>query len=132
MEADYERRYNLILGEWSAIRIGKENAAKIMDMKRYMFGQFLMRVPIFKEERFPYEPAFTSSSMPLLRRHESSSSFRKHGRDGGDDDNDATAARHHNDINIVRHINGQHLSGDMVPFREKNNCDDDHDSIRSL
>jgi hypothetical protein len=131
MEADYERRYNLILGEWSAVRIRKENAAKIMDMKRYMFGQFLMRVPIFKEERFPYEPAITSSSMPLLRRRESSS-FREHGMDGGgddDDDDDKTAARYHNDINIVRHINGQHLSGDMVPFREKNNGDDDHDSM---
>ena len=131
MEADYERRYNLILGEWSATRIRKENAAKIMDMKRYMFGQFLMRVPIFKEERFPYEPAFTSSSMPLLRRRESSSSssFRRHGKDGGNEDNDETSARHYNDINIVRHINGQHLSGDMVPFREKNNYDDEHDSM---
>jgi len=130
MEADYERRYNLVLGEWSMIRIRKENAAKMKDMKRYMFGQFLMRVPVFKEERFPYEPAYSSSSTPFNESSRSPSASASvpspHKEDDDNDVNKAQAAAHRapHDVNIVRYINGQHLSGDMVPFREKNKCHD--------
>ena len=58
--------------------------------------QYLLRVPIFKEERFPYEPAISSSSIPYEPKH---------------------------NINIVRHMGGQRLYGDMVMYRESS-CDD--------
>ena len=92
-----------------------------------------MRVPIFKEERFPYEPAYSSSSTPFNKSSLSASAsvLSPHKEeDKEDDDNDvnkAPAASHRapHDVNIVKYINGQHLSGDMVPFREKNKCHND-------
>ena len=60
--------------------------------------QYLLRVPIFKEERFPYEPAISSSSVPYDAKH-------------------STLPK------IVKRMKGQRLWGDMVPCREKN-CDD--------
>lgn len=94
-----------------------------------------MRVPIFKEERFPYEPSYSSSSTPLNEPSLSplpSSSPQKEEEEHDEEENDdgkAQAAAHRapHDVNIIRYINGQHLSGDMVPFREKNKCDNDDD-----
>mmetsp|Transcript_22732 Transcript_22732/g.26299 ORF Transcript_22732/g.26299 Transcript_22732/m.26299 type:complete len:90 (+) Transcript_22732:162-431(+) len=89
-----------------------------------------MRVPVFKEERFPYEPAYSSSSTPFnassLSPSASASVPSPHKEDDDNDVNKAQAAAHRapHDVNIVRYINGQHLSGDMVPFREKNKCHD--------
>jgi hypothetical protein len=39
IEADYQRRYNLLLGESYIRKLLKERAMKLMDMQRYMFGE---------------------------------------------------------------------------------------------
>ena len=43
MEADYQRRYNLLLGETHLRKLLKENALKLMDMQKYMFGEVCRR-----------------------------------------------------------------------------------------
>jgi len=89
-----ENMYNRILGqdEWNAVC--RENALKNKDMKRYMFGKCSMRVPIFQEERFPCEPAISSSSVPYNINPRP--------------------------VHVARHIHGQQLKGDMIPYRNYN------------
>eukprot|EP00536_Pseudo-nitzschia_multiseries_P008187 jgi/Psemu1/197457/e_gw1.204.74.1 len=100
LEVDYKQRYNLLLwSEWNSNRIYRENAMKMKDMKRYMFGKYLMRVPILKEERFPSVPAISSSSVP----------YNAHPRP----------------VNVVRRIHGQRLWGDMVPYRAYNRAENE-------
>mmetsp|Transcript_30267 Transcript_30267/g.71318 ORF Transcript_30267/g.71318 Transcript_30267/m.71318 type:complete len:91 (-) Transcript_30267:12-284(-) len=60
-------------------------------------SKYLMRVPIWKEERFPFEPAISSSSVP----------YNAHPRP----------------VKIVTRIHGQRLWGDMVPQREHNSIE---------
>ena len=52
--------------------------------------QYLVRVPIFKEERFPTVFLSSSKAEPYDKKNAPP-------------------------VNIVRHVNGQFLSGDMVP-----------------
>lgn len=68
---------------------------KLRDMERYMFGQFVARFPIFKEERFHSIPLSGGSAVPIL--------------------DPSTLPP----VNIVRRINGQRLQGEMIPKREK-------------
>jgi hypothetical protein len=39
MEADYQRRYNLLLGETFLRKLEKEHRMKLRDMQKYMFGE---------------------------------------------------------------------------------------------
>jgi hypothetical protein len=61
--------------------------------------QHLVRVPIFKEERYRAIPLSGGSAEPYKQ-------------------SDAPP------INIVRHIDGQFLSGDMVPRRENSRAEE--------
>ena len=76
----------------------------IPDVSFFFLLQYLMRVPILKEEHFPSEPAISSSSAP-------------YNASNADDPQPA--------VHIVNHIHGQRLWGDMVPYREYNNEDED-------
>lgn len=101
---EYEKLYRLLLGdEPSAARIHRENAIKLMDTKRYMFGQYLARVPILKEERHPSDAALSSSSIPYNTNPRP--------------------------VNIVKRIHGQQLWGDMVPYQEYNDDDKGNENI---
>ena len=94
VEADYKKRYDSILGESKIIRLLKENSMKMRDMEKYMFGQYVARFPIFKEERFRSIPLSGGSAVPIL--------------------DPSTLPP----VNIVRRINGQRLQGEMIPKRE--------------
>jgi len=72
----------------------RENTLKYKDMKRYMFGKYSTRIPIFQEERFPFEPAVSSSSVPYNTNPRP--------------------------VQITSRIHGQLLKGDMVPSRNYN------------
>jgi hypothetical protein len=99
------------MGESYIQKLLKEYTLKMHDMERYMFGKHLARVPIFKEERF--------SSIPLAGGHCEPY-----------DPKDAPP------VHITRRVNGQSLSGDMIPTRqniyknddEKDEDDNDHDN----
>jgi len=94
IEADYKKRYALILGESRLRRLQTEHSMKLHDMEKYMFGQYMMRVPIFKEKRFISIPLAGGSAVPY---------------------NPKTAPP----VNIVKRINGQLLQGEMIPKRGK-------------
>lgn len=93
MEAEMQSRYDFIMGESRIRRLHKEKRMKIRDMEKYLFGQYGVRVPIFKEERF--------ASIPLAG--------------GFAEPYDPTS---HPPPNIVRRINGQVLTGNMIMQRE--------------
>ncbi|KAG7350731.1 C2 domain containing protein [Nitzschia inconspicua] len=93
LEAEYQRRYNLVLGETYLRKLLKEHTMKLKDMQRYMFGQHLIRVPVFKEERYHSIPLAGGSAEPYDKSKSPP-------------------------INIVKHVDGQYLSGDMIPKRE--------------
>lgn len=129
LEEDYQRRYNLVLGETYLRKLQKERTMKLQDMTKYMFGevslfddhlighflvlsttstvmvrphlpfiQYLMRVPVYKEQRFHSIPLSGGSVEPY----------------------DASNAP---PINIVKHVDGQFLSGEMVPKRENSQAE---------
>jgi hypothetical protein len=45
-------------------RIIREDAAKMRDMKKFMFGKFAMKIPLLKEDRYRDRPLPQSSAMP--------------------------------------------------------------------
>jgi hypothetical protein len=137
-EAEFQRRYDLLLGQSYIRRLMNERNEKLRDFNRYMFGKvcspnemsvcsaqiwvsflitlapfsikYLARVPIFKEERYPTVFLASSSAVPYDRMKALP-------------------------INIVRHINGQSLSGDMVPtterfYKQPNDEDSDKETKR--
>lgn len=92
-QAEYKKRYDLIMGESKLIRLLKEYQIKIRDMERYLFGQYAVRVPIFKEERFGAIPLAGGFAVPY----------------------DVAAGA---EPKIVKRINGQVLTGEMIPTRQ--------------
>jgi hypothetical protein len=126
MEAVYQRRYNLVLGETYLRKLLKERSMKLQDMQKYMFGevsslqsseevrlikrtlkfffdfvfQYLIRVPIFKEQRYHSIPLSGGWAEPY-------------------DESNAPP------VNIVQHVDGQYLSGDMVPKRENSRAEEE-------
>eukprot|EP00934_Nitzschia_sp_Nitz4_P000987 Nitzschia sp. Nitz4//scaffold248_size28759//12858//16752//NITZ4_008109-RA/size28759-snap-gene-0.10-mRNA-1//-1//CDS//3329543992//987//frame0 len=89
----FQERYTMLLDESFGRKLRKEAALKMKDFKKYMFGEFLMRVPVLKEERYYDDP------LP--------SSYATRG--------DPTATKN---VNIVERKYGQLLRGDMIPERE--------------
>lgn len=71
----------------------KERALKLASMKKYMFGQFSVRVPQFCEDLFDDIPLPSSSCYPY-------------------------DTSQHEPIQIKKVIFGQALKGDMIPVRE--------------
>ena len=45
-------------------RIERENAAKLKEMKKYLFGKYIMKVPILKEDRWRDYPLAESRAAP--------------------------------------------------------------------
>jgi len=88
----FHKRYDMIVGESLARKLRKESALKMKDMKKYMFGQYLMRVPVYKEERFFDDPLPESFAEPF----------------------DIST---YGDIRIMDRKYGQLLKGDMIPER---------------
>jgi hypothetical protein len=76
---------------WRQIR--REDAKKLKQMKRYMFGKYLVSVPRFKEARWLDKPLYSSHASPYA----------------------GTSEPH-----ISSTFFGQHLEGDMIPEREAN------------
>jgi hypothetical protein len=93
----FHRRYALLIGESLARKLRKESALKMKEMKKYMFGQFLMRVPVYKEEPFFDDPLPESFAEPF---------------DGPK----------FGDIRVIDRKYGQLLKGDMIPERYDNFC----------
>lgn len=93
IKAEMKERYSALLSESQIKRKIKEFTMKQRDMERYMFGQYGVRVPIYKEERFASTPLAGSSVEPYDSSDEPSP-------------------------NIVRRIKGQVLSGNMIPKRQ--------------
>lgn len=111
----FNERYAMLVGESLFRKIRKETALKMRDMKKYMFGQvsyhsreslrrlcsltpspnriqYLMRVPVYKEERFFDDPLPCSFAEPF-----DVSEF--------------------GDIKILDRKFGQFLQGEMIPHR---------------
>jgi len=88
----------------SAARVRRENAAKLKAMKKYLFGKFIIRVPILKEDRYRDIPLPESTAKPYKPNPKAMSEV----------------AMEEAGYNRIRRP-GQHLEGDMIPRGEKNN-----------
>ena len=82
----------------AAARVKREDAAKLKAMKKYMFGKFIVRVPVLKEDRYRDLPLpdstaepFTPKPRPLSELAMEEVGYRK------------------------TRLPGQHLEGDMIP-----------------
>jgi hypothetical protein len=93
VKARLQSRYMAVLQAATNYQIRKERAIKLKDMKRYMFGKYLLRVPRFMEDEFTDIPLPTSYA------------------EANNPDN-ATP------VTIAERKFGQNLSGDMIPVRE--------------
>ena len=86
-------RYMKCFSTGSGYHVLRERAVKDKDMKRYMYGKFLLRVPRFDEDLFADEPLPESRACP----------------------HDPLTA---GPISITRRKYGQALIGDMIPQRD--------------
>jgi C2 domain len=89
LEHSMEQRSLVLLARKRLIMIRKEEALKLRAMKTYMFGQYIARVPRFKDYRFPDVPRSESSATP----HEAG----------------------YSSVHILERKNGQKLVGHMIP-----------------
>lgn len=92
LQMSFQERYHLILEQSLRRKVNRERALKLQVMKKYMFGKFLMRVPIFKEELVWDDPLPASTATPY----------------------DESLAE---TIVIPHRKWGQQLVGDMIPTR---------------
>lgn len=92
LQMSFQERYNLILEQSLRIKFNRERALKLQVVKKYMFGKFLMRVPIFKEELVWDDPLPASTATP----------------------HDESLAE---PIFVSQRKWGQQLKGDMIPTR---------------
>jgi len=79
-------------------RIERENAQKLKDMKKLMFGKFIMKVPVFKEDRWRDTPLPQSKAEPYIPKSLAL----------------AELAMQEAGYHRIR-VPGQHLEGDMIP-----------------
>lgn len=93
LEADMKERYEFLLSQSKIARLMQEHVMKYNDMHRYLYGNYGHRVPVFKEERYASVPLAGGSAKPY------------------NPSNDLP-------INIVRRVNGQVLTGEMVMKRQ--------------
>lgn len=92
MRQRFKARYEEVLQSATDFFIRKENAVKMKDMKQFMYGKFLLRVPRFCEDLYEDYPLALSSCAPIDPKTIS--------------------------VPVTERKYGQHLSGDMVPQRE--------------
>lgn len=100
-EADRQKRKEATSVLRSEARIKRENASKLKAMKKYMFGKFITRVPVLKEDRYRDVPLPDSTAVPyrpeLLPLSEVAMQEAGYNR---------------------KRVPGQHLVGDMIPKAE--------------
>lgn len=93
-----ERRRQASSTAATELRMRRENAAKLKAMKMYMFGKFITRVPVLKEDRYRDLPLPESMAVPYkpgrVPLSELAMKEAGYGRS---------------------RLPGQHLSGDMIP-----------------
>jgi hypothetical protein len=82
----------------STARVNRENAAKLKAMKKHMFGRFIIRVPVLKEDRYRDTPLPESSVEPYRPEPRPLSEL----------------AMEEVGYHKTR-LPGQHLEGDMIP-----------------
>ena len=82
----------------TANRIKRENAAKLRDIKKYMFGDYITKVPVLKADRHRDIPLPESQAVPYVPKplQLADLAMREAGK------------------NLTR-LPGQHLKGDMIP-----------------
>lgn len=85
----------------SDARLIRENAAKMKEMKKFMFGKFAVRVPILKQDRYNDRPLAHSSARPYKEKALTL----------------AELAMQEAGYNRTR-LPGQNLAGDMIPTAE--------------
>lgn len=94
-EAAYAKRKLRDLRNTAESRqIKREEMAKLKHMKRYMFGQYLVELPAWKESRYVDVPLMASSATPFVADEASKRS-----------------------INITDKKFGQHIFGSIIPER---------------
>lgn len=97
-EAARQKRKEATSALLSEARIRRENAAKLKAMKTFMFGKFITRVPVLKEDRYRDTPLPDSTAVPYKAEKLPL----------------AEVAMQEAGYNRKR-IPGQHLVGDMIP-----------------
>jgi len=97
-ELERQMRREATAGLLAEARIKRENAAKLKAMKKYMFGKFIIRVPVLKEDRYRDTPLPASVAVPYKPDKLPLSEV----------------AMQEAGYNRKR-IPGQHLVGDMIP-----------------
>ena len=97
-EAERLKRKEATSALLAEARIKRENAAKLKAMKKYLFGKFITKVPVLKEDRYRDTPLPDSTATPykpeLLPLSEIAMQEAGYNR---------------------KRIPGQHLVGDMIP-----------------
>merc|ERR1712032_1163488 len=66
-EAKRKKRRKVTESNLHKVRIEHENAIKLKDMKIYLFGKYIVKVPIWKEDRYRDTPLATSTAEPMDR-----------------------------------------------------------------
>jgi hypothetical protein len=79
-------------------RMKRENAMKLKAMKKIMFGKFVTKVPVLKEDRHHDTPLAESAAVPFVPKQHSLAELAM-----------KEAGYHHT------RLPGQHLVGDMIP-----------------
>merc|ERR1712032_1199970 len=64
-EAKRKKRRKVTESNLHKVRIEHENAIKLKDMKIYLFGKYIVKVPIWKEDRYRDTPLATSTAEPM-------------------------------------------------------------------
>lgn len=82
-------------------RLRRENLAKLKAMKKYMFGKYITRVPVLKEDRYRDLPLPESTAVPFKSQLVGMADL-------------AMADAGYKKIRL----SGQHLVGDMIPTIE--------------
>ena len=82
----------------SEARVKREDAAKLKAMKKYLFGKFITRVPVLKEDRYRDMPMPESFAVPYKTKKLKLSELAMQ------------EAGYHR-----TRLPGQHLAGDMIP-----------------
>ena len=98
LQAEREQQLRSLSNALSVARVKQEEALKLKAMKKYMFGKFIVRVPVLKEDRYRDSPLPESTAVPYVR------------------DRRPLAELAMDDVGYHKiRLPGQHLEGHMIP-----------------
>jgi hypothetical protein len=97
-ETQKQLRKKYLKKQVEAARIGRERAKKLKAMKKYLFGRFVVKIPVLKEDRWRDFPLPQSTAVPYSPRSASLAELAM------------KEAGYHR-----TRVPGQHLEGDMIP-----------------